>query len=91
MSTPDVETMVAGYLRAGGYGGLYNQDGCGCSLDDLVPCGEINGECQAAWRVPCFRTYDEAGEPVGCHNYACDGPADAAHPEKTMCSTVVQP
>jgi hypothetical protein len=81
MRTPDVETMVAGYLRAGGYGGLYNEDGCGCGLDDFAPCGEIQGNCQAAWRVPCFRKPDGSG----CSNGDCD-----AYPGAT-CSTTRQP
>ena len=33
-----LKSIVAAYLRANGYDGLYNED-CGCLLaDDLMPC-----------------------------------------------------
>ncbi|WP_295438173.1 hypothetical protein, partial [Thiolapillus sp.] len=35
---PDCRDMVAAYLREHGFDGLFC-DECGCSLDDLMPCG----------------------------------------------------
>lgn len=43
--------MIRDYLVHNGYDGLYYDDGadnCGCSIDDLMPCGEIPGDCVAA-------------------------------------------
>ncbi|KKL17013.1 hypothetical protein LCGC14_2489770 [marine sediment metagenome] len=37
------------YLEENGYGGLFNSERCGCYLDDLAPCGEPIGECQAGY------------------------------------------
>ena len=40
--TPTGE-MVAEWLRANGYDGLCNPDaGCGCGLDDLMPCNQAS-------------------------------------------------
>lgn len=45
--------IIREYLISHGYDGLYhcNGDGCGCLLDDLVPCGEIYGDCIAGYRI----------------------------------------
>ena len=48
--TLTVGEIVAEYLRANGYGGLCMED-CGCTLDDLVQCGEIGIDCQAGIEV----------------------------------------
>ncbi len=40
--------IVEKYLRDNGYDGLYNPDDeCGCLINDLAPCGEMNEECRA--------------------------------------------
>jgi len=41
---PNVEEIVAAWLREHGYDGLYTI-ACGCFLDDLIPCGEYCGGC----------------------------------------------
>ena len=54
-----VRDIVSAELRRQGFDGLYNEDeGCGCSLDELMPCensiGGIGGCKPALERVcPC--------------------------------------
>jgi len=44
--------MVRKQLLANGWDGLCNGDGfCGCNLQDLAPCGDVQAECQAAMEV----------------------------------------
>jgi len=47
----DVKAIVKEYLLAHGYGGLLGDDGCGCFVDDLMPCPEPSESCEAAYRV----------------------------------------
>ena len=49
---PDVLEMVTYYLKAQGYDGLFNTEyePCGCDLEDLVPCGEIQATCIAGYK-----------------------------------------
>lgn len=55
MSNPDVPTIVRSWLRDKGYDGLANldNDGCGCTLDDFAPCGQIEQSCTAAYKHDC--------------------------------------
>lgn len=49
-----VKEIVKEYLIANGYDGLINVDTeCGCGVDALEPCGEMNSECQAAYKWIC--------------------------------------
>ena len=51
-----VRKIVEGWLRANGYEGLAGEgggDGCGCSIDDLMPCDESGQDCVPAKRVTC--------------------------------------
>lgn len=51
---PTVFEIVAEYLKANGYDGLICEDShCGCGLDDLMPCGELYDDCQAAHAIEC--------------------------------------
>lgn len=54
--------IVAEWLRGNGYDGLYLSDGgqyasesegCGCRLDDLMPCNEPGIQCAAGYRISC--------------------------------------
>jgi hypothetical protein len=55
--------MIEEYLLEHGFDGLFNGDGeCGCVLDDLVPCGELNAECEAGYKGAC-----DCGEGCGWH------------------------
>jgi len=55
-----VRAIVAEYLKAHGYDGLYDAGGeCGCENDDLMPCcGVWSGSgnvpaCQPGYRTAC--------------------------------------
>ncbi|WP_419600656.1 hypothetical protein [Thiolapillus sp.] len=50
---PDCRDMVAAYLRQSGFDGLFCEE-CGCSVDDLMPCGENDWvwSCQAGYKKP---------------------------------------
>jgi hypothetical protein len=50
----NVREIVIAHLKAGGFDGLCC-DGCGCGLDDLMPCDEYShiGECKPAKAVKC--------------------------------------
>lgn len=45
---PDLQDIVAEWLKANNYDGLCNTDtGCGCSLEDFMPCSEPGINCEA--------------------------------------------
>jgi len=72
--------MLTARLGFRGYDGLCSED-CGCSRDDLAPCGCLNlRECRAAYRWRCKACperetcpyYDEVGgmqyaDETGCY------------------------
>jgi len=59
-----LKEIIKKYLQDHGYDGLVNtSDDCGCSVDDLGPCGCINVyECEPAYRKTCAE----------CGNTSCD-------------------
>lgn len=48
----NVQEIVAEYLQANGYDGLYCEFDC-CSLPDIMPCEGGVGMCQAGYIIPC--------------------------------------
>lgn len=63
------ENEIINYLVKNGFDGLYNND-CGCGLDDLMPCGNIDNmhRCKPAKKYiknnkckKCFYFYDCRG------------------------------
>lgn len=48
-----VREILTEYLRQHGYDGLYSPGECGCSLDELAPCGGLSLDCEAGVKVPC--------------------------------------
>lgn len=51
-----VTEIVAAYLLEHGYDGLYLDDGgegCGCTVDDLRPCGEDMSDCKPGYKCIC--------------------------------------
>lgn len=53
-----LKEIVKQYLDDNGFDGLCGDD-CGCSKDDLFPCGEIQDECNAAYRCNCDKSCGE--------------------------------
>lgn len=48
----NVNEIVKKFLVENNYTGLAG-DECGCGLNDLVSCGEINGNCEAGYKQIC--------------------------------------
>ena len=49
----EVRAIVAEWLKANGYDGLYT-DNCGCEVDDLMPCAnDGSANCRAGYKIPC--------------------------------------
>lgn len=49
----DVYSIVEKYLRENGYDGLFSADCCACLVDDLCPCDDMKGSCEAGHKAPC--------------------------------------
>ena len=47
----DVIEIVVDWLKQNGGIGLYRPGECGCGIDDLAPCGQIDGSCEMAAKV----------------------------------------
>lgn len=50
---PDVIEIVRQYLIEHDFDGLYSEIECVCTIDDLAPCGQIEGVCIAGYKVKC--------------------------------------
>ncbi len=48
-----VKDMIKEWLTSYGYSGLYDSFGCGCGIEDLMPCYDICCNCMPGYRVPC--------------------------------------
>ena len=76
-SPKTVREIVADWLKEHGYGGLCSGKGCdpcGCSLDDLAPCGGVADECQPAYRNVCDPKPDECDGCEGVKGGDCFSP-----------------
>lgn len=51
----NVKQIVIAHLKSIGADGLARED-CGCSVDDLIPCGSPYHDCVPAKAVPCDGT-----------------------------------
>jgi hypothetical protein len=48
----DVRGILVAKLKESGMNGLINEkEGCGCHVDDLMPCFSAQPECKAGFRV----------------------------------------
>lgn len=55
--------MIKDWLKTHGYDGLVYVDlECGCHVDDLIPCGEVGEDCEAAMHRPDLRPPEYATE-----------------------------
>ena len=45
----NVVEIVKDYLTAKGFEGLTDEDGCGCGIDDLIPCQNDQSYCIPAY------------------------------------------
>lgn len=74
-----IRDIVREYLVAHGYDGLANSedwDGCGCGVDDLMPCDEPYPICQPARKMTwgtCEFIDDEGTCPHGYKDGTCGG------------------
>lgn len=50
-----VRDIVLEYLEDSDFDGLFNDYGCGCQIDDLIPCGSTCEGCEPAYRFDCAR------------------------------------
>jgi len=46
-----VKEIIQKWLRENGYSGLYNEIGCGCTVENLMLCGESCENCQPGYNV----------------------------------------
>ncbi len=56
-----VKEILIEWLKEHGYSGLWNEDECGCGIDDFMPCGESPENCQPGYRVPCDPETSDSG------------------------------
>ncbi len=48
-----VRQILEEWLKARGYDGLCHPDcGCGCRIDDIMPCGECFDDCEPGYKQP---------------------------------------
>ena len=62
-----VKEIVKEYLTLHGFTGLFDTNGCGCEIDDLMPCIDNSCDgCEAGYRKVCT---PEDYEECGCGSY----------------------
>lgn len=54
MNDKSLKAMCKLWLKQWELDGLYNSDlGCACEIDDLMPCGEPQPDCEAGYKGRC--------------------------------------
>lgn len=48
-----VKQIVHEWVKEHGYDGLYSDIGCGCKLDDFIPCDMCSMNCMPGHIIPC--------------------------------------
>lgn len=77
----DVRDILVAKLKESGMNGLFNEkEGCGCHVDDLMPCDSLQPECKAGVRVPGCS--DICG--LGCDFHMVKGAPMAAEAEASL-------
>lgn len=77
-----VQEITKEYLKANGFTGLYSE-GCGCTIDDLAPCGEMGFDCVAGYRRDCPECElinQKTGEGCICEDACGDGCTSGTRP-----------
>ena len=49
----NIKEIIEDWLEKNGYQGLVGDYGCGCALEDFMPCGEVSEDCEAAYKIKC--------------------------------------
>ena len=52
MSELTVRDILRQWLEANGYGGLYDDNECGCAVDNLIPCDGPCYPCHPGYKGP---------------------------------------
>ena len=69
-----VKEMVVEWLKAHGYDGLWHDQGCGCVIEDLMPCCSDTSMCEAGYRLPGDDDSPYYVGPVKPQEEVADGP-----------------
>ncbi len=75
MSNKIVKEIVAEYLEKNGFDGLFSCSECACTKDDLEPCDEMRGDCEAGYFIPKDHEDFDSEEydyMIGPKNYKAD-------------------
>jgi hypothetical protein len=48
-----VKDFIEKHIKDTGYDGLYVAGECSCTIDNLMPCGDMNAECEFGYKVKC--------------------------------------
>ena len=49
----NLREYIAACLKSDGYDGLHDAEECGCTLDDLMPCGHPWADCEPGYVCKC--------------------------------------
>lgn len=60
-----IKKIISDYLEENNYEGLCNIE-CGCSINDLFPCGEIQEDCITAYKINCKKENSDCNENSQC-------------------------
>lgn len=58
----NVKDIIKQWLMDHDYDGLWNEEECGCSLDDLMPCNDVCIHCEPAYKRADGLMYREKGK-----------------------------
>ena len=79
---PTVKEAIIEYAKKHGYTSIFNSEiQCGCTMDDLMPCGEFNiNDCQFGYTKEC--------DPENCQNICWD---KSSMRKGDICCTIEKP
>jgi hypothetical protein len=81
-----VKEILIEYLKEKGFTGLCSES-CGCTLDDLAPCGEFYLDCQPGYRRDCPKGEDLSA----CDLVMEDGSCFCAEGRFDGCTSTIKP